>query len=200
MVHHGLLVANEDTDSIRGLLDAELLASVPAPTMLMIDAVGDPGLTELADSVYAARRDGIAGAGSGNLWFMVHWAARRGYHEDTSSIADMLIARSQSGTRQDVLFGEVGRALLSLAEGDRAAAIRGLEALRPSATIQGLVWNPWEALVLERLLLARLLIESGDVARARAILAEMPSHRSIMEPWLSAERERLLDRIEPVAP
>jgi tetratricopeptide (TPR) repeat protein len=198
LLYHGLLVAEERGKAVRDLLASERAAGLPAHTMLLIDAVGDPSLAPLADSVYRARRSSAA-ENSPTVWLYMSWATRRGWTDDAATFADTLVARIRSEDRRSSHLGAIARAHAALAAGDRPEAIRRFSDLRATAPEQGLVWDPWEALVLERLLLARLLVDQGRAGEAEDVLRDMGSHRSVMDVWLSPEMERLLDAAKAVA-
>ena len=93
-----------------------------------------------------------------NLWFLGSWEAHAGRAEVAAEIADTLQARNEvAANRRDSLLVTSLAARITLARGDSAAAVERLRRLSPTAEDgSDLVWNPWESLGGERLLLAQL--------------------------------------------
>ena len=99
-----------------------------------------------------------------NLWFLGSWEAHAGHAVVAAEIAESLQARNTAaGNRRDSLLVASLAARVTLARGDSAAALEQLRHLTPTADDgSDLVWNPWESLAGERLLLARLLFARGE--------------------------------------
>jgi len=103
-----------------------------------------------------------------DLWFLGSWEAHAGRTELAVEIAENLQARNAvAGNRRDSLLVASLTARVTLAQGDSAAALERLRRLEPTAENgSDLVWNPWESLGGERLLLARLLLAKGETVAA----------------------------------
>jgi hypothetical protein len=133
----------------------------------------------LADSARsAARQDSIAygasyaGAPSGiSLWRLGIWAAVDSRPELAGAVSNELWRRAASGAALDTLFARSVAAHASLAAGDTARAIAGLQALveQPSL-VDELSWNQAASLGLDRLTLGQLMIRRQDYARALTVL------------------------------
>jgi tetratricopeptide (TPR) repeat protein len=102
-----------------------------------------------------------------SLWVLGAWEAHTGREELSAEIAESLQARNAAaGTRRDSLLVASLDARVALARGDSTIALDRLRRLVPTAEGQALVWNPWESLGGERLLLARLLLARGELQGA----------------------------------
>lgn len=197
LVHHGLMVAEGRADDLLALVNSDRVAGLPAHSMLLLDAIALPELTAIADSVYRARMDASdVAASSPNVWLLMHWARHTGRDEDFRRLAGELVDRGQSGDREARLFRDIALALLDAGEPTDPRALDRLASLRPTGTTQDLVWDPWESLVVERLVLARGYAERGSAAEAIDVLTDWPSHRSVMEVWLLPAYERLGRELE----
>jgi hypothetical protein len=64
------------------------------------------------------------------------------------------------------LLGQSVTARAALARGDSAGALKLLQQLVPTAGRGALIWNPWESLGGERLLLAELRLARGEFVEA----------------------------------
>jgi serine/threonine protein kinase/tetratricopeptide (TPR) repeat protein len=149
---------------------------------VLIGAEGIAFQTEAAaaaDSAAASYRD----AGIPTLWALAAWEHRRGNSSRLRDIASELRRRADSSnTRRDRLIANAVAARLPLLEGDTAAAITQLRALTPSATRQGIAWEPWESLGPERMLLAKLLRARGDCAGAGKVAAQLDATEPLAYP------------------
>jgi hypothetical protein len=81
-------------------------------------------------------------------------------------------------------------ARMLLLRGDTTAAIDSLLVVRPVASLPDLVWNYWEALAPERLLLARLLLARGRPAEADAVARSFDGQRTAVGRGLSPGEPR----------
>ena len=72
-------------------------------------------------------------------------------------------------------------ARMLLLRGDTTAAIDSLLVLRPVALLPNLVWNYWDALAPERLLLARLLLARSRPAEADAVARSFDGQRTVVD-------------------
>jgi eukaryotic-like serine/threonine-protein kinase len=124
-----------------------------------------------------------------NLWFLGSWEAHAGRAEVAAEIAESLQARNTAaGNRRDSLLVASLAARVTLARGDSTAALEQLRHLTPTADDgSALVWNPWESLAGERLLLARLFFARGeaDAALQTASIFDAPASLAFL-PYLPA--------------
>jgi serine/threonine-protein kinase len=179
-----------------------------AKVLLQSDTLFNPGyrgslylMNAMAGGDFAAEADGFAQAqlqrfrrepgsiGQVNLWFLGSWEAHVGRGEVAAEIAESLQARNAAaGSRRDSLLAASLAARVTLARGDSAAALTQLRSLTPTAEDgSALVWNPWESLAGERLLLARLLFARGEMDAALQTASTFDAPASIaFLPYLPA--------------
>ena len=134
-----------------------------------------------------------------DLWLLGAWEAHRGRGELAAEIAESLEARNAAaGTRRDSLLLASLAARVALARGDSAAALEGLRRLTPTAEDgSALVWNPWESLGGERLLLARMLFARGETMAALQVASNFDATASITYlPYLPASLALRLEAAE----
>jgi len=107
------------------------------------------------------------GVSSTDLWYLGTWEAHRGRAAEAQAIGDTLAARAaRSVDREETLLGQSVTARAALARGDSAGALKLLQQLVPTAGRGALIWNPWESLGGERLLLAELRLARGEFVEA----------------------------------
>jgi hypothetical protein len=108
------------------------------------------------------------------LWLLTTWHSSQSDTGELERIEKVLTSRrDSSGARLDSLVASVATAHLAVAKGDTVRAIRLLSALEPRATYADLMWQPWEAMAGERILLARLHLarrEYADAIRVASLL------------------------------
>ena len=124
-----------------------------------------------------------------DLWFLGSWEAHAGRGEFAAEIAESLQTRNAAaGSRRDSLLVASLGARVTLAQGDSAAAVERLRGLAPTAEDgSALVWNPYESLAGERLLLARLLLARGESTAALQTASNFDAPASItFLPYLPA--------------
>jgi glycosyltransferase A (GT-A) superfamily protein (DUF2064 family) len=79
---------------------------------------------------------------------------------------------TEPGARRNRLLADAVGGHLALARRDTAAALRAFRALRPTAKVDSLTWDLWEPLAVERLALAKLLLERRQYREAHRVAAE----------------------------
>jgi hypothetical protein len=137
--------------------------------------------------------------GNVDLWFLGSWAAHQGRGEVATEIADTIGARNAaSGSRRDSLLVASLVAQAVLARGDSSAALERLRALVPTAEDwSALVWNPWESLGQERLLLARLLLARGEALAALQVASNFDAPAPVTYlPYLPASLSLRIEAAE----
>ncbi|MEP7343976.1 MAG: serine/threonine-protein kinase [Gemmatimonadaceae bacterium] len=162
----GLDVARSDSASLSRLLRVAP-GDLPAWSVaLLADAVWRRN-DGYADSIVAARGTSWAEMRPTWLWILATWKSEARQTADLVDIAKAMRAKLDSTpNRRDSLLARVLDARVSLAGRDTADAIHRLRRLVPNAPEEELTWQPWEALALERLRLAELLLARGDAAGA----------------------------------
>ncbi len=109
------------------------------------------------------------------LWMIGLWEHRRGNRDGLEAIGAVYERRAERGSRMDSVLGSSARALTALSSGDTATAIDILQAITPTAPHQRLIWDPWESLGPERLLLAKLLLKDGSAEKAMQVASYLAS-------------------------
>jgi serine/threonine-protein kinase len=199
-----VLVARGRNDAARSLLESDTLFN---PTyrgaFYLLNAMAGRGFVNEAETFARAQsaqyRREPSSMSSVDLWFLGSWEAHRGRGATAAEIADSIAARNaRAGNRRDSLLVSSLNARVTLARGDTTGALEQLRALVPTADDgTALVWNPWEALGGERLLLARLLLARGE-ARAALQMAsnfDAPSPVTYL-PYLPASLELRIEAAE----
>jgi serine/threonine protein kinase len=173
----GLLVARGGSREAKSMIDSMVASGRGAArTLYVLDYLAGAHMTEDGEALesYARRQFGDNYERLTNvepLWVLLVWHAARGDTTHLAAAAAALDRRAQtdSSTRSR-LFAEAGRAHLALARHDTTNAIAQLAALpNPGADLE---WQFGDALPVERLLLARLLLAKGryrESARAASV-------------------------------
>ena len=182
----GVLVARGSDSAARTLLESDTLFN-PAyrGDLYLMNAMAGGDFAVEAEVFATAQLDRFrrepSSIGTIDLWFLGSWEAHSGRSEVAAEIAESLLARNAAdGTRRDSLLGASLTARVTLARGDSTAALRELRRLVPTAADgSALVWNPWESLGGERLLLARLLLARGEVVGALQTASNFDAPASI---------------------
>jgi thioredoxin-like negative regulator of GroEL len=120
--------------------------------------------------------DSMSGA---RLWWFGEWSAGRG---DTLMLGAIAHRLKQLATNPaDRVPARAMAARMLVLRGDTTAAIDSLLVLRPVALLPDLVWNYWDALARERLLLAQLLLARGRPAEADAVARSFDGQRTAVD-------------------
>jgi hypothetical protein len=175
----GMLVADGRSKELERLFASPQAADLPGRLLYLWDATADPELDSVAATVAAERGDDYGKMSSPNLWLLGEWEAHRGNASAVRRIGAVLDSLARSGTRQDSVLARIMVVQAVRAGGDTAAAIAQLSTLTPSAPRAELMWQPWEALAGERLVLAELLLARRRFAAADSVAAELENHRAV---------------------
>jgi tetratricopeptide (TPR) repeat protein len=131
---------------------------------------------QLRSPSWAARTD----LTSTDLWYLGTWEAHLGRAAEARAIADTLAARAvRSADRADSLQARSVAARAALASGDSTRAVKLLQELVPTAGRGALLWNPWESLGGERLLLAELRMARGEFAETISLTRNFDAPASV---------------------
>ncbi len=194
MGFQSVLVARGRNRAAKEVLESDTLFS-PAyrGALYMMNGMAGAEFVTEADGFASAQLDRFrrepSSISSINLWFLGSWEAHAGRGDVAAEIAESLEARNAlAGSRRDSLLVASLAARVMLVRGDSAAALEALRRLAPTAEDgSDLVWNPWEALGGERLLLARLLLGRGEAAAALQAASNFDAPASItFLPYLPA--------------
>jgi hypothetical protein len=169
-----LLLAQGRVDEVVALLDDALAAGErgQAYNLFMFDALLSARFHGGAEEAAAAARRGLGeryerGTNPQNLWLLSVWHALSGEAELVDALEERLATlRDTEGGREPTLLARAARAHATWAGGSRAEALRQLESLEPNAPLWELYWELDEPLGLEKILLARGLLEDGDLEGA----------------------------------
>jgi eukaryotic-like serine/threonine-protein kinase len=179
---HGLLVAEGRDADVRALLEGDTVFRASYRGQLyLLGALAGAGLEReanaFAESAHATYQSSPDNLSSIALWFLGSWIAHRGGAAEAEEMSERILRNAPSGSpRRDSLLAASLRARAALARGDSTDALRQLRALTPTATShQDLIWDPWESLGGERLLLARLLLARGQAAGALEVASGFDS-------------------------
>jgi len=162
-------------------LDSARTHGTPAAGGLFVlaAAAGVRGAEPQAESTMASLEAPLAGMRSLRLWYFTIWDFFRGNTTRLDSVQARLAAiADSSGQPSDRLISDGAAARAALRQGDTAAAIRRLEGLRPVNEVGPLTWDYWESAPSDRLLLAQLLLATGDAAGAIRVASQFDSPRA----------------------
>jgi hypothetical protein len=117
------------------------------------------------------------------LWHLASWEARANNSRRLRDIATVVRARLDSApSRTNRLLNAAVDARVLVALGDSVGAIRLLRGLTPTGTRRDILWQPWESLGPERLLLAELLMRRGEFAGSRRVAAQLDATEPVTYP------------------
>jgi tRNA A-37 threonylcarbamoyl transferase component Bud32 len=168
----GLLIAEGRNDEALRIIDSAVAAGTPAAlTLYILDLWAGAPMEQKAAEVdqFARERFGpeYRGVGPSGLWQLGVWHAWRGDAQRVSKLQGALRTKAEEpGGRRAGLFADALAAHLALVRSDTALAIRLLRTIAPIAPFDSLTWLLADALPIERLLLARLLLARGATAEA----------------------------------
>ncbi len=178
---YALLVGRGQFEEVRRLIDSPRSERMGGDLLYLLMVDHSTGLEDAAAAVSRRLGRHYAGLGAPALWAVGEWAARRADSQAVRAVARAFAAKADSSrSRRDTLLAAAFAAHAVLAEGDTSAAVRRLVALRPTAPLADVEWQPWESLGPERLLLARLLLKRGDYAFASEVAAQFDSPQPVI--------------------
>ena len=177
----GLLLAQGREAEVRTLLDASVATLPAAVGLFLVDAVAGAAFEDRAEAVSASLDGDPATFRAGRLWYLGEWAARR---RDSLRLGELERAAqalaARTGTQGDRLVADALAAHLQLHRGDSAGALARFRLLASVARTDSLAWDPWHALVPERMQLAELLLASGDAEQAARVLEVFDGQQTVM--------------------
>lgn len=176
----GVLLAQGASDRLRQALDSERGRAASAHYLYVFNAAAGLGFDDEAAQVVEEIEARTPPLSSSAHWLLAVWYASRGDAVRARAHADTLAARSAGGDPTVSLLAAIAAAHAELAEGDTTVTIIALQALRSPARQRELAWTPWDALALERLLLARLLMQRGDYEAVLRVGSTFDSTAPIM--------------------
>ena len=164
----GMLVARGAEREAKGLIDSVVASGKGvARSLYVLNTIAGASmkadaeeLDRFARAQYGEHYERVKSVES--LWVLLGWQAERKDPERLQGIADTLSARAlQTGDPKARMFADAARAHVLLARGDTASAIKKLQTLANAGPNADLAWQFGDALPVERLLLAQLLLASG---------------------------------------
>jgi tetratricopeptide (TPR) repeat protein len=169
-------------DEAVALLDSALARGVrAAPSLFVLDAAAGsrPAQTRGEAAVATLMTMPINRMATNRLHYLSLWE----WHEGDIARLDSVARRSREiadsthlGT--DRLLADGAAARLALLRGDTVTALRGLRALRPAGGVGPENWDLWDSAAAERLLLAQVLLATGDARGALDVADLFDSPRS----------------------
>jgi tetratricopeptide (TPR) repeat protein len=182
LAYQGLLAAQGRLSDLVSLVDSEEATGLPGSYLYLMDVAAGAELLELAERVVRTIGVEYPSKTSPDLWLLAQWAIAVDSLAVLGDVYETLAARAlEGGSVRDQLIADVVAAHLSLAQGDTTSATAMFEALWPAGPRRVLLWNPWEALALERLTLTRLYLASGRADEALALLIPFTGQRAAAE-------------------
>jgi len=179
---HNILLSQGRSKELKTLVASEGASGLPGSRLFLLDGTVDDAYREEAEKEAQALLEvGVEGNSSPNLWLLGQWAGSVGNRELLAGISSVLAERAAStGARRDHVIAQIMEARLALLDepGDRAVQL--LQALEPSGTLSGLVWDPWEAMIGEKLALAEILLDRGEFKECVFLASEADSHRAVV--------------------
>jgi tetratricopeptide (TPR) repeat protein len=177
---HYLFVARGESERARRLGDSLAANGIPAGRGLrVLDALLGAGPDTAGAAEMAALTIPLDSMSRARLWWFGEWSAE---HGDTLRLAAIAQRLKQLATNPaDRVPARAMAARMLLLRGDTTTAIDSLLALRPVALLPDLVWNYWDALAPERLLLARLLLARGRPADADVVARSFDGQRTAID-------------------
>jgi serine/threonine-protein kinase len=168
-----LLLAVGRVDEARQLLDANAAGS----WLYLLDAAAGFPCEDRAYDVARTQVPDYRIYAVPTLWLFGQWVARRDSAALVTDIAALVSAKAESTqTRRDRLVAKIMRAYAALASADTTAAVGRFQDLKPTGRKADILWDPWESLGAERMVLAELLFGQGRYEEAynTAALLEHP--------------------------
>ncbi len=162
-----LLAQQRRYGEVRELLQSPTAAPLGGPFFFLNDAFADPAFQVDAREVVAQQGADYAGMSPVKLWLLGTWEAYYGTRDALAAVEKTLWFKADSsGQSRDSTLARIVSAHASVAAGDTNLALERLRALQPSGTDQDIAWSLWSPMGLERLMLARLLLNRSEPAEA----------------------------------
>ena len=164
------------------LLDSALASGVrAAPSLYVLDAAAGSRISRThADTAMGTlAKMPINTMATNRLHYFSLWEWHLRDVAKLDSVARRSLAVADSthlGTDRLVADGAAAR--LALLRGDTATAVRLLRGMRPAAGAGPVTWDLWESAASERLLLAQVLLATGDARQAIEVAELFDSPRS----------------------
>ena len=194
-----LMVAGEP-GALRHLLDSAVATMPSARELYLFDAIAGRSLDGLGDSLAMTLWSAPPPPSAPRLWYLGQWSAARGDTARLLGIAEAAASlRNRSAAASDSLLASVLDARLGLLRGDTSGAMTRLSVLASVVPLDSLVWDRWDALPAERVLLAELLQARGKPEEAIAAASVLDGSQALaFLPFLSrslAVRVRAADQL-----
>jgi tetratricopeptide (TPR) repeat protein len=203
------------------LLDSTLKRGVRAsPSLYVLDAVADPPFFQSQGAAAVATLGvmPISEMATNRLRYLSLWE----WHQRDTTTLDSVVQRSRviadsSHEDADQQVAEGAAAHLALLHGDTVTALHLLRMVHPVGALGPVNWDLWDSAASERLLLARLLLATGDARGAIDVAQLFDSPRAQIDLLyvgpsleirrmaaaqlgLAAERDRAAARLRTLRP
>ncbi|HET8763257.1 MAG TPA: hypothetical protein VFM12_07555, partial [Gemmatimonadales bacterium] len=197
---NALLAATGAPGELEHVLDSAVAEMPAARELYLFDAIAGRSLGGRGDSFAATLWSAPPPASAARLWYLGEWSAAQGDASRLLGVTEAAGYRvSESASPSDSLLASVLDAHLSLIRGDTVGAISRLSSLASVVPLDSLVWDRWDALPAERVLLAELLQASGKPEAAIAVASVFDGSQALaFLPYLSralAVRARAADQL-----
>jgi hypothetical protein len=170
----GILAAEGRTTELSRVVDSAVAGGMDLATQLyLLDALAGVKVENEASAI-AERltREGLGKARPFTLWLLGAWHARNGDSAGTNTVRKELARRAAEDKDPWITrYGDALTARMELLGGDTTAAIEQLRDVMGTGRREKLDWDVGESLAAERLLLAELLLTSGQAVEAMAVAA-----------------------------
>jgi len=190
------LAAQGEVSQLSAFLDTVSAFSANLRPHYIVDALAGIPVEPQAEREAQRLREDVEGLNDWETWYLGTWDAQRGSLQEARMLSDRLGDRARrTEARRAELVAASLRAHVALAAGDTTAAMTLLADLTPNER-RGSLYNPWESLGVERLLLARILLAEGQYARAyqEASVFDSPGAANLIFPtFLPASLEIRLE-------
>ncbi len=159
-----LISAGRDEEALELVAEAVADGASTGLFLYLLDAIAGADAVEQALEVEAFAKgtwgdDYATLRGPTTLWALSAWHAYRGDAAEVGALLARIQALQVDGDLRMVPLIPIVRAHLAVAAGEHEQALRSLSALKPRAPRAGLAYGLWDSLAVERLMLARLLLE-----------------------------------------
>jgi serine/threonine-protein kinase len=165
---------------LQQLLDSAMTGMPGARELYLFDAIAGRSLGGRGDSIAMTLWSAPAPVPPARLWYLGQWSAARADSARLVQVAGAAATlRDQSAAASDSLLASVLDAHVSLLRGDTSDAVSRLASLASAVPLDSLVWDRWDALPAERVLLAELLLARGEPERAIAVASALDGSQAL---------------------
>jgi hypothetical protein len=197
-----LLVARGRYEEAIALLDSTISSGVSAGmNYFLLGAVAGAPMIENAQGVVGIAKQYFGQSyenlgGPMTAWLLGSFHLMQGETDDVESIQAALSRLVSEGKPGAAAYAEAIGAQIALAEADTSAALSTFAALRSNARRDDLFWGLVDQFPVERLMLARLLVETGRYEEALRAASVFDQEPIVFVPFLPASLEVRIEAAE----